>query len=99
MNVIEPCELNHDVTAQISVSDVGSVFIVFRDRDSNGPTMIDLDEARLLHGWLTKLLEPPASFVTKAIEELRTVEREIGVPSEALTMIGCSSGRRSGGHE
>jgi len=30
------------------------------------------------------------SFVLKAIEELRTVELEIGVPSKALQLLGCS---------
>lgn len=30
------------------------------------------------------------SFVLKAIEELRVVELEIGVPSKALQLLGCS---------
>ena len=30
-------------------------------------------------------------FTSKAIEELRIVEREIGVPSEALKLWGCSA--------
>jgi len=30
------------------------------------------------------------SFVLKAIEELRVVEMEIGVPSKALQILGCS---------
>lgn len=96
MNHLEPCKLGHDVTAHISVSDVGTAYIVFRDTDTNGPTMIDLDEAKLLHDWLTRLLEPPASFAAVAIEELRAVEREIGVPSKALKMIGCSALRTGG---
>lgn len=35
-----------------------------------------------------KRLQP---FINKAIEELKIVEREIGVPSKALALIGCSS--------
>ncbi len=35
-----------------------------------------------------KRLQP---FISKAIEELKVVEREIGVPSKALALLGCSS--------
>lgn len=35
-----------------------------------------------------KRLQP---FINKAIEELKIVEREIGVPSKALALFGCSS--------
>lgn len=37
-------------------------------------------------------------FHTKAIEELRIVEREIGIPSEALKLIQCSSLNGDGKH-
>lgn len=35
-------------------------------------------------------------FVTKATEELRAVEREIGVPSEALKLIASAQGKEGG---